>query len=122
GLVEGLVDRRLDRVDRGERRLEAAELARHALPVFGEDLRMAAVFRDLVLDLAGPTRRLAFGGPRLGEGDRGLDHVALGHLVDEAEFQRVGRRDLLRIDDEVERGLGADQAWRALGAAGARYD
>ena len=69
--------------DAGIGRFIAARLAGDRLLEGLEDLRLAAGLRDLVIEapderLGSPSRRQA-----LGRRDAGIDHVAVGHFVDE---------------------------------------
>ncbi len=111
----GLGDRRLDRLDIGLRRLEAAELLGVGLAEFIEDCRVAARLGQLVVALArlGQRTNLAH---FLGQRDRMLDQLALGDAIDQAGVVGVLGRDHRAGSAHFERLLHASHARQPLRA------
>ena len=119
-LVERLFGRCADRLDRGLRGDAVRVKLLGGRFGGGEDFRRRGFRRDI--HLAGAARALAGGDQLPGVFDSRCIHVAVGDAVDRAIFERRLGVDHLGGDDHLQRLLGADQAGKALRAAGAGDD
>ena len=117
--VEGQLDRRLDGLDAGLRRVEAAHPPRVLLAKVVEEGRVAARRGHLVVAVADADEGPPLGHRAPGERDGALGEVALHDLVRQAVRQGVAGADGIAAHDHLERLLRPYDAGQALGAAGA---
>src|SRR5690606_6183562 len=113
-------NRGLDRLDDVLRRLEATECAPVPATEIREQLGLATIVRELVLEVAHAAKRRPLRNQLRRKGDRFLAQAALrDDGIENPEILRLGGADRAPAGDEIKSDRGAGDARQPLGSAGA---